>query len=46
MAPYRGKGNFDVTCGRGEEAIVLARIIPTQGAVEAMLPIPNIKRIS
>ena len=30
---------------RGEDSIVLAKIIPSNYAIEASLPIPNIKRL-
>ena len=45
MPPFTGKGDFNIVCEKGEESIVLAKIIPSNHAYQASLPIPNIKRL-
>jgi hypothetical protein len=45
LPPFKGEGHFKITCESGNDMIVLCRIIPKNHAVEASMPIPNIKRL-
>lgn len=45
LPPYKGKGTFKMVCESGSDSIVLCKIIPKGYAVEASMPIPNIKRL-